>query len=129
MLDELRTAALLGARRRSRRRRRFRAHDWLRAATLGGARALGLAEVIGSLVAGQMGRPVLHRSGARRIRSRSTIRPRQLLFAASRDQVSDVWVAGRALVPDGQLTHLDLEDVLRSRRSTGTNASRSQPGA
>ena len=38
------------------------AHDWLRAATLNGARALGLAEVIGSLDAGQVGRPVLHRS-------------------------------------------------------------------
>ena len=37
----------------------------------------------------------------------------QILFAASRDQVSDVWVAGRHLLHDGQLTHLDLEDVLK----------------
>ena len=36
----------------------------------------------------------------------------QILFAASRDQVSDVWVAGRRLLQEGHLTHLDLADVL-----------------
>jgi len=31
----------------------------------------------------------------------------QLVYAASRDQVSDVWVAGRRMVSDGRLTRLD----------------------
>ena len=41
------------------------------------------------------------------------LRAAQVLFSASRDQVSDVWVAGRPLVHDGHLNALDLEDVLR----------------
>jgi 5-methylthioadenosine/S-adenosylhomocysteine deaminase len=34
------------------------------------------------------------------------------VFAASREQVSDVWVAGRMLVRDRELTHLDSVAVL-----------------
>jgi 5-methylthioadenosine/S-adenosylhomocysteine deaminase len=35
------------------------------------------------------------------------------VYSVSRDQVTDVWVAGRALVAEGQLTHMDLEDILQ----------------
>jgi 5-methylthioadenosine/S-adenosylhomocysteine deaminase len=87
-------------------------HDWLHAATLGSARALGLAEVTGSLVAGKWAD--LCCIDLARAHTQPVYDPAaQLLFAASRDQVSDVWVAGRQLVHEGRLTHLDLEDVLR----------------
>jgi 5-methylthioadenosine/S-adenosylhomocysteine deaminase len=87
------------------------AHEWLRTATLNGARALGLAESIGSLVPGKwadvccidLGRP----------NTQPTYDPAtQIVYAASREQVSDVWVAGRMLVRDRELTHLDASDVL-----------------
>jgi 5-methylthioadenosine/S-adenosylhomocysteine deaminase len=115
MLEEVRTAALLerglfpAATANS-------AHDWLRSATLNGARAIGLNEVIGSLVAGKwadiscidLGRP----------HTQPVYDPAaQIVFAASRDQVSDVWVAGRQLLQDRQLTHLDSDDVLRRAAS------------
>lgn len=87
-------------------------HDWLHAATLGGARALGLAEVTGSLVAGKWAD--LCCIDLARAHTQPVYDPAaHLLFAASRDQVSDVWVAGRQLLQQGRLTHLDLEDVLR----------------
>ncbi len=110
MLDELRTAALT-ARGLFPTLSPIPSHDWLRAATLGGARALGLAEVTGSLVAGKWAD--LCCIDLARAHTQPVYDPvAQLLFAASRDQVSDVWVAGRRLVQDGHLTHLDLEDVL-----------------
>lgn len=87
------------------------AHEWLKTATLNGARALGMAEAIGSLVPGKwadlccidLGRPS----------TQPTYDPvTQLVFAASREQVCDVWVAGRRLVRDRELTHLDTAAVL-----------------
>jgi 5-methylthioadenosine/S-adenosylhomocysteine deaminase len=87
------------------------AHDWLQTATLNGARALGLAESIGSLLPGKwadvccidLGHP----------NTQPTYDPAaQIVFAASREQVSDVWVAGRTLVRDRQLTHIDTAALL-----------------
>jgi 5-methylthioadenosine/S-adenosylhomocysteine deaminase len=87
------------------------AHEWLRTATLNGARALGLAESIGSLVPGKwadlccidLGRP----------NTQPTYDPAtQIVFAASREQVCDVWVAGRMLLRDRELTHLDTAAIL-----------------
>jgi len=37
----------------------------------------------------------------------------QIVYAASRDQVTDTWVAGRHLLADGVLTGLDESDVIR----------------
>lgn len=115
MLDEVRTAALL-ARGIHSAHVGIEAHEWLRFATLNGARALGLGEVIGSLTPGKwadlccidLGRP----------HTQPVYDPAaQIVFAASRDQVSDVWVAGRALVSDRRLTRLDANDVIeRARR-------------
>lgn len=110
MLDEVRTAALL-ARGFHTAHVGIEAHEWLRFATLNGARALGLGEVIGSLTPGKWAdlccvdlarpytQPVYDVAAA-------------IVFAASRDQVTDVWVAGRALVSDSRLTRLDQADLL-----------------
>lgn len=88
------------------------AHDWLRAATLGGAHALGLADEIGSIIPGKWADlccvdlsrphtqpvydPVVH-----------------LVHSVSRDQVTDAWVAGRHLLELGRLTHMDVDGLLR----------------
>jgi 5-methylthioadenosine/S-adenosylhomocysteine deaminase len=110
MLDEMRSAALL-ARGMFPGAAPISAHDWLRAATLDGAHALGLGESIGSIAPGKWAD--LCCTDLRRAHTQPVYDPAaQILFAASRDQVSDVWVAGRALVREGQLIHMDLEDLL-----------------
>ena len=81
--------------------RRMPAHAALRAATLGGAAALGLEARIGSIVAGQGRRP--GGGAARRARNcRPATTPlSHLVYAAGREHVSDVWVAGKRLLRDG----------------------------
>jgi 5-methylthioadenosine/S-adenosylhomocysteine deaminase len=111
MLDELRTAALL-ARGLFPEATPIDAHDWLRMATLSGARALGLSDTIGSLAPGKWA-DVCCIDLARVHTQPVHDVPSQLLYAASRDQVSDVWVAGRRLVADGALTHMDVADLTR----------------
>lgn len=111
MLAELQSAAL-AARGLFPGLSQISSHDWLRAATLSGAQALGLGEVTGSLSAGKWAD--LCCIDLSRAHTQPVYDPAaQILFAASRDQVSDVWVAGRRLLHEGRLTHLDLEDVLR----------------
>jgi 5-methylthioadenosine/S-adenosylhomocysteine deaminase len=110
MLDELRTGALL-ARGIPSAHVPIEAHEWLRFATLNGARALGLAEQIGSLTPGKWADLCcidLHRAQTQPVHDPVA----QVVFAASRDQVTDVWVAGRALVKAGSLTRIDLDELL-----------------
>ena len=127
MLGELRTAALT-SRGLAPTLSPIPPHDWLRAATLGGARALGLAEVTGSLVVGKWAD--LCCIDLSRAHTQPVYDPvAQILFSASRDQVSDVWVAGRRLLQDGSLTYLDLEDVLHRARYWQTRIRESLQGA
>lgn len=110
MLDEIRTGALL-ARALHSAHMGLDAHHWLRFATLNGARALGLGDSIGSLTPGKwadvccldLARP--HTQPVYDVAA-------QIVFAASRDQVTDVWVAGRALVSESRLTRLDPADII-----------------
>jgi 5-methylthioadenosine/S-adenosylhomocysteine deaminase len=113
MLDEVRTAALLA--NVGPNAGFLSAHDWLRIATLHGARALGLAEQIGSLIPGKWADICcvdLNRPQTQPVYDPAA----HLVYAASRDQVTDVWVAGRALLDQGTLTQLDLDDILRRAR-------------
>ena len=78
------------------------AHAALHAATLGGARALGLDSRIGSIAPGKAADLVALRY------DEPALEPcydpvSQLVYAAGREHVSDVWVAGRRLVSDGNL--------------------------
>jgi 5-methylthioadenosine/S-adenosylhomocysteine deaminase len=105
MLGEMRSAALL-AKGVAGRADALSAAQALEMATLNGARALGLAEETGSIEAGKwadlccvdLARPA----------SWPVYDPiAQLVYAAGRDQVEDVWVAGRRLVAERQLTRMD----------------------
>ena len=40
-----------------------------------------------------------------------------LIYAASSQQVSHVWVAGRMLLQDGQFQHLDIDDIIGRART------------
>ena len=113
LLDEMRTAALLaaGAGRRIEAHSAMNAHEWLRAATLGGAGALGLTEEIGSLQPGKSAD--LCCIDLARAHTQPVYDPAvHIVYSVSRDQVSDVWVAGRQLVAAGRPVHIELDDVL-----------------
>jgi 5-methylthioadenosine/S-adenosylhomocysteine deaminase len=105
MLDELRTAALLAG-------NKMTAHQWLRIATLNGARAMSLADSIGSLTPGKWAD--LCAIDLNDIHAQPVHNPAAaVVYAANRNSVSDVWVAGRALVSDGKLTRYDTSTILR----------------
>jgi 5-methylthioadenosine/S-adenosylhomocysteine deaminase len=110
LLAELRSAALI-ANSMFPTATQVSPHEWLQTATLNGARALGLAEAIGSLLPGKWAD--LCCIDLARPNTQPTYDPAaQIVFAASRDQVSDVWVAGRMLVRDRELMHLDTSALM-----------------
>ena len=92
----------------------------LRMATLNGTRALGLEQDIGSLAPGKWADLTavdLNVPECQPVNDPVS----QLVYCASRSQVSDVWVAGRQLLRAGRLTTLDLDAILaRAARWRGT---------
>jgi 5-methylthioadenosine/S-adenosylhomocysteine deaminase len=105
MLGEMRTAALL-AKGVAGRADAVTAEQVLAMATINGARALGLAEEIGSVEPGKWAD--LCCVNLARPSTWPVYDPvAQLVYAASRNQVEDVWVAGRRMVADGRLARMD----------------------
>jgi len=87
------------------------AGDLLRMATLEGARALGLGEVTGSLLPGKWADLCCINLRAARswpVHDVATA----VIFAASSQQVTDTWVAGRRLLADSRLALLDESAAL-----------------
>jgi len=110
MLDEMRMAALLG-KAVSGDATAVPAHVALRMATLNGARALGLDTITGSLKPGKAADMIAIDLSA--LSSQPVYDPvSQIVYAASREAISDVWVAGRRLVADRDLTTLDRSAIL-----------------
>ena len=88
------------------------AHTALRMATLNGARALGLDSEIGSLELGKSADIAAIRLDG--IETQPLYNPiSDLVYAASRHQVTDVWVAGRRLLRNRALTTLDSREICR----------------
>jgi 5-methylthioadenosine/S-adenosylhomocysteine deaminase len=82
----------------------------LRMATLNGARALGLEDLVGSLVPGKAADLVAVDLGG--IANQPVYNPiSHLVYATGRQQVTDVWVAGRPLLRRGALLTLDTVDI------------------
>jgi 5-methylthioadenosine/S-adenosylhomocysteine deaminase len=87
------------------------AGDLLRMATLEGARVLGLGEVTGSLEPGKWAD--LCCIDLRAPRSWPVHDPiTAVIYAASAQQVTDTWVAGRRLLAEGHLRYIDESAVL-----------------
>ncbi len=85
-------------------------------ATLNGARALGLADETGSLVKGKWADMTAVRLDT--LETLPLYEPvSQLIYAAGREQVTDVWVAGQHLLKDRRLTTLDGEDIVARARN------------
>jgi 5-methylthioadenosine/S-adenosylhomocysteine deaminase len=118
LLGEMRTAALL-AKAVYGDAAALPAHTVLRMATLNGARALGLADETGSLESGKWADITAVDLGT--LETQPLYDPvSQLVYAAGREQVSDVWVAGQHLLKDRQLTQLDAQDLIQRARGWQT---------
>ena len=114
MLGELRTAALL-AKAVSREATAVPAHTALRMATLNGARALGLDSETGSLQPGKAADIAAIDLSA--LPSQPVYDPvSQIVYTATREQVTDVWVAGRRLLAGRALTTMDETAIRRQAR-------------
>jgi 5-methylthioadenosine/S-adenosylhomocysteine deaminase len=101
VLTEMRTAALL-AKAVANRADAFPEHAALRAATLGGARALGLGSRIGSIEPGKRADLVaVQLSGPELSPCYDPVS--HLVYAAGREHVTHVWVDGKQRVADGKL--------------------------
>ena len=88
----------------------LRAREVLEVATRGGAAALGLDTEIGSLEAGMWADLLCLDLGGPAMQP--ALEPlAQLLLNGGRDLVSDVWVAGRQLLSEGQFTRLDWPEL------------------
>ncbi|MEW8685340.1 MAG: TRZ/ATZ family hydrolase [Candidatus Thiodiazotropha sp.] len=109
MFSEMRSAALL-AKGVAKDASALPAAKALSMATINGARALGLQQETGSLEPGKSADLVA--VDLNRINTLPVYHPiSQLVYAAGREQVSHVWVAGRHLVSEGSLTTLDLQQL------------------
>ncbi len=111
MLGEMRIAALL-AKAKSDDATAIPAAAALRMATLGGARALGLEDEIGSIEPGKWADlaciDLMH------LNSQPVQDPlSQVVYAIHPHQISDVWVAGRHQLEHGALAQIDLAAILR----------------
>ena len=109
LFQEMRTAALL-AKAASGNPQALPAYAALRAATINGARALGIDTVTGSIEAGK----------AADLCAVSFAEPglapcydplSHLVYAAGRENVTHVWVAGQLVVQDGALSTVDTADL------------------
>lgn len=107
MFGEMRTAALL-AKAVAGRADAFSAATALRAATLGGARAMGLDERIGSIEPGkQADLTAVRMTGLETMPLYDIIS--QLVYVGGRHLVSDTWIAGKRLLADRRLTGIDVD--------------------
>ncbi len=109
LLSEMRLAALVG-KTRAGDAAAIGAEDALHMATLGGARALGLADEIGSIENGKWADLIcvdLARCNSQPVYNAVS----QLVYAATADQVSDVWVAGKQQVDNGRLTTINVDTI------------------
>ena len=117
MLGEIRTASLL-AKGVAGDPCALPAAQALRMATYNGALALGLERSIGSLEVGKQADIVAIDLGE--LRARPVYDPvSQIIYSGHRDQITQVWVGGRRVVRDRQLTTLDLKDLRLSTEAWG----------
>ncbi len=110
MFGEMRIAALL-AKLVSGNPSALPAEQALAMATINGARALGLGEQIGSIVPGKwadMACVNLRDAATQPLHHLIS----QLVYTAPRSLVSDVWIAGRAVLTDGQPTTINADHAL-----------------
>ncbi|MDW2980881.1 TRZ/ATZ family hydrolase [Rhodanobacter sp. KK11] len=115
MFGEMRTAALL-AKAVAGDAAAFDAAFALRAATLNGAKAIGLEAKIGSIEVGKQADFAAVRLGELETQPLFHVIS-QLVYATGRHQVSDVWIAGRRKLAGRELVGMDTAAILERTRA------------
>ena len=125
MFGEMRTAALL-AKAVAGRADVFSAGTALRAATLGGARAMGLDDRIGSIEPGkQADLTAVRMTGLETMPLYDIVS--QLVYAGGRHLVSDTWIAGRRLLANRELTGMDVDALKTKTRAWRERIAKLEP--
>ncbi len=115
LMGEMRLASLL-AKVATRDAAALPAATMLRMATLGGARALGFEQRIGSLLPGKAADMVAIDLGG--VHTAPVYDPvSHLLHAAARSDVTDVWIGGERIVDDRRVTTIDRSALLTRARA------------
>ncbi len=110
MIGEMRSAAFL-AKLSTQNPESLSAETALHMATLNGAKALGVEQKIGSLKIGKAAD--FTAVNLEEIETLPLYHPiSQIVYAASRQQVTDVWVAGKQLMKNRKLTTLDEKELM-----------------
>jgi len=96
------------------------AHDIVRLATVEGARALALDDLVGSLAPGKRADVLLLDGNTPEL---ATIHDpwQQVVYCATARCVSDVWVDGRRLVASGRLVEHDVRTLAAEARELGAD--------
>jgi len=111
MLGEMHTASLL-AKGVSLDATALNAMQTVRMATINGAKALGIDNQTGSLEAGKYADIIAMELSS--LEMQPVYEPvHNPEYSSNRQQVSDVWVAGRHLLKDRELTTLNEKDLIR----------------
>ena len=122
MIGEMRTAAFIG-KIAADDAAALSADTALAMATVNGAKALGIAETTGSIAIGKQADLAAIDLSA--LETRPLFDPiAALVYNTSREQVSDTWVAGRALMKARRLTTLDEADVMSRANAWGQHLAR-----
>lgn len=118
LLGEVRTASLL-AKMESADAAACNAQQSLRMATINGARALGIDKLTGSLETGKAADIICVETQSPEMQP--LFEPvSQLVYAAGRESVTDVWVDGNPLLQDRQLLTIDLAESLSDAKQWAT---------
>lgn len=115
LFGEMRTAALL-AKAVAQDASVVSAHQVLRMATINGAKALGLEQMIGSIEIGKSADLITINLGG--IESKPMYDPiSHLVYCTTREQVTDVWVAGKILLEERKLSTLNELELINSAQN------------
>lgn len=115
MISEMRSAAFL-AKLITKNPTSLSAQQALTMATLNGAKALGIDHITGSLTPGKAA-DFIAINLDNEIETQPLYHPvSQIVYASSRNQVTDVWVAGKQLMKNRQLTTLDEKALIEKAK-------------
>ncbi len=114
MFGETRTAAIL-AKAVAEDAAGFDAFSALRAATLGGAKAVGFDHWVGSIEAGKQADLVCVDLSALETQPLHHV-VSQLIYATGRHQVSDVWIAGKPKLRGRELVGMDVAGIVANAK-------------
>lgn len=110
MLGEMRTACLI-AKTTANDARALPAWQALEMATINGAKALNIQHEIGSLEVGKSADMVA--IDLNHLSTQPVYNPiSQIVYSASREQITDVWVEGHARVSNKELQNIDVAQIL-----------------